>query len=35
MSEFSVPADGPAARAEQERFLRMLDDYPGIVAAWK
>lgn len=34
VTEFSTPARGPAAGAEQERFLRMLDDYPGIVAAW-
>jgi len=35
VTEFSTPARGPAAGAERERFLRMLDDYPGIVAAWQ
>ena len=35
VSEFSKPAGGPAADTEKERFLQMLDDYPGVVAAWK
>jgi hemerythrin-like domain-containing protein len=35
VTEFSAPAPGPAAGADQERFLRMLDEYPGVVAAWK
>lgn len=32
VAEFSKLAGGAADR---ERFLRMLDDYPGIVASWK
>ena len=35
VTEFSTPVRGPAAGAEKERFLRMLDEYPGIVAAWE
>ncbi len=35
VTEFSSTAGGSAAGAEKERFLSMLDDYPGIVAAWK
>ena len=32
VAAFSMPAGGAA---DKERFLRMLDDYPGIVASWK
>jgi hemerythrin-like domain-containing protein len=34
VAEFSTPAPGSAAAAEKERFMRMLDEYPGLVAAW-
>lgn len=33
-AEFSKPGGGTGAGADKERFLRMLDDYPGIVASW-
>lgn len=35
VTEFSEPAGSSDAGTTRDRFLRMLDDYPGIVAAWR